>query len=111
MAAWLKLSKMAKASRHCASIQAAACLVLTCPDGMGRERVRSTAPSKSRSVISFQVQPAPRISQAPKPQAMKIHRSPQRGCPSAKMARAKPHQQGNSNNHVPMGRSARDRRR
>ena len=33
--------------------------------GIGRERVRSTLASRSRSVMSFQVQPAPRITKAP----------------------------------------------
>ena len=37
----------------------------TCPEGIGRERVRSTRASRSRSTMSFQVQPAPRIANAP----------------------------------------------
>ena len=38
---------------------------LTWPDGIGRERVRSTCASRSRSTMSFQVQPAPRMAKAP----------------------------------------------
>ena len=38
---------------------------LTCPDGIGRDRVRSTRASMSRSTRSFQVQPAPRMTMAP----------------------------------------------
>ena len=38
---------------------------LTWPDGIGRERVRSTRASMSRSTRSFQVQPAPRMAMAP----------------------------------------------
>ena len=33
--------------------------------GAGRERVRATCASRSRSTMSFQVQPAPRITNAP----------------------------------------------
>ena len=42
-----------------------ACATVTCPEGIGRERVRSTWPSRSRSTMSFQVQPAPRMANAP----------------------------------------------
>jgi len=84
---------------------------VTWPDGIGREAVRATDPSMSRSVMSFQVQPAPRIRTAPTPQPAAIHRSCQPACPSDSMASVSPHQQGSSNSHVPMGRSARDSRR
>src|ERR1700744_2616064 len=49
----------------CATRKASACFTLTCPAGIGRERVRSTLASRSRSVMSFQVQPAPRMAKAP----------------------------------------------
>ena len=63
-----KLRRIAKATSACATIQAAACRGVTCPDGSGRERVRATRASMSRSVRSFQVQPAPRIRTAPSAQ-------------------------------------------
>ena len=52
---------------------------------------------------------APRISIAPIPQATAIQRSCHAGR-SAIIASPIPHQQGKSSSHVPMGRSARDRR-
>jgi formate hydrogenlyase subunit 3/multisubunit Na+/H+ antiporter MnhD subunit len=83
-----------------------------CPEGSGRERVRATAASMSRSVRSFQVQPAPRIRKAPSVQPAAIQRSKGRKpAGSARAARARPHQQGMSRSQVPMGRSARERRR
>ena len=45
--------------------KANACFTLTCPAGSGRDRVRSTLASRSRSVMSFQVHPAPRMTKAP----------------------------------------------
>ncbi len=111
IAAGSKVSRMAKAISACAHIHATACVTDTAPEGMGRERVRATAPSMWRSVMSFQVQPAPRIRKAPMPQPAKIHASSHRACPSASMASVRPHQQGRSRSHVPMGRSARDSRR
>ena len=80
-----------------------------CPEGIGRERVRLTLASISRSVMSFHVQPAPRIRIAPSAQAMTIHRSRHAGA-SAIIASPTPHQQGSSSSHVPIGRSARDSR-
>ncbi len=53
--------------------------------------------------------PTSSISTAPTPQATAIHRSRQLGWPAI-IARPMPHQQGSSNSHVPIGRSARDRR-
>ena len=66
---------MQNAISACAHIQTSAPFTLTCPEGIGRERVRSTLPSKSLSLTSFQVQPAPRMSQAPMPQPAAIQRS------------------------------------
>ena len=111
MAAVLKVSRIARATSAWASIQAAACVGETCPEGIGRERVRSTAASILRSVMSFQVQPAPRIRKAPSALATKIHRSLSPARPSHSIASASPIQQGSSKSQVPMGRSARDRRR
>src|SRR3984957_7479486 len=50
----------------CTTRKTSACGTLTCPAGIGRDRVRSTLASRSRSVMSFQVQPAPRMAKAPK---------------------------------------------
>ena len=54
---------------------------LTCPDGIGRDRGARHRPSMSRSVMSFQVQPAPRISNAPiaQPDARSRDRSSRAG--------------------------------
>ncbi len=107
MAVVLNVNRIPNAINACAHIQITAPLRLTCPDGMGREAVRATDPSKSRSVMSFQVQPAPRINHAPRAHPIAIQASSARGWPSCNIANANPHQQGISNNHVPIGRSAR----
>ena len=75
IAAALKLNRMQAASATCAPIQITADFTDTCPEGIGRDLVRSTAPSNLRSVISFHVQPAPRIKKAPSPHPTKIHKS------------------------------------
>ncbi len=99
---------MQKARSDCATAQSSAWRAVTCPEGMGRDRVRATAPSKSRSVISFHVQPAPRISTAPIAQPATIHRSKSLGpAGSAAAASITPHQQGSRRSQVPMGLSAR----
>ena len=61
----LNCSNTAKPISACATRNASACLTPTCPAGIGRERVRSTLASRSRSVMSFQVQPAPRMTKEP----------------------------------------------
>ena len=61
-------------------------MTVTWPDGIGRERVRSTLPSRSRSTMSFQVQPAPRIAKAP----MKNSTTCQRFGPAVRRATGKP---------------------
>ena len=58
----------------------------------GLQRVRATAASNSRSVMSFQVQPAPRITAAPMVQPRKIHRSRQPN-PAGSAAAARPRPQ------------------
>ena len=60
--------------------------------------------------MSFQVQPAPRISQAPAAEAASTQaaRALQ---PTVAAASNAPHQQGSSSSQVPIGRSARDSRR
>ena len=73
MAAGLKVSRMPNASSACAQIHRIAAATLTCPAGMGRAAVRATEPSIPRSVMSFQVQPAPRMRNAPMAQPAKIH--------------------------------------
>ncbi len=66
---------MPKAISACRHIHSTAPVRVTWPEGSGRERVRATAASMSWSVRSFQVQPAPRISMAPMPQASAIQAS------------------------------------
>ncbi len=61
----LNCSSTARPTSACATRKPAAAWTLTCPDGIGRERVRSTLASRSRSTMSFQVQPAPRMAKAP----------------------------------------------
>jgi hypothetical protein len=75
MAAPLKVRRMQKASSDWITAQPRACRGVTCPEGIGRDLVRATAASKSRSVMSFQVQPAPRIRKAPMAQPTTIQPS------------------------------------
>ncbi len=91
-------------------MKASACFTLTWPEGIGRVAVRATLPSISRSVMSFQVQPAPRIAVAPMPNSTPYQISIQTGSPDPCPAMATPHQQGSSNSQVPIGRSQRARR-
>ncbi|MGY4329748.1 hypothetical protein ACVWWG_004165 [Bradyrhizobium sp. LB7.2] len=94
----------------CATMKASACFALTWPDGSGRERVRSTLSSRSRSVMSFQVQPAPRITKAPtKNRTMVSGRRPTSCAMPA--ASAADHQHGINRSQEPIGRSKRDKRR
>ena len=53
----------------CTTIQPSAPFTVPCPEGRGRDRVRATWASMSRSVMSFQVHPAPRMTKAPMAQA------------------------------------------
>src|SRR6267154_3028189 len=85
----------------------AACGTLTCPAGIGRERVRSTNASRSRSVMSFQVQPAPRMANAP----MKNSAMMRGNCPMSPAASAADHQHGISSSQDPIGRSRRESRK
>ena len=112
MASGGKLSRIRKAASAWATIQTSAWRGVTWREGSGRERVRATAASISRSVRSFQVQPAPRIRRAPIAQPAAIQRSKGRNpAGPASAASASPHQQGMSRSQVPIGRSARERRR
>ena len=61
----LNCNSTASPTSACATRKTPAACTLTCPDGIGRERVRSTMASRSRSTMSFQVQPAPRMAKAP----------------------------------------------
>ena len=91
----LKLIKTAKPISACRIRNKAACATLTWPDGIGRERVRSTLASRSRSTMSFQVQPAPRMAKAPmKNKAMCQGLGPRRCAATA--ASADDHQHGSS---------------
>ena len=82
-------------------------------DLSGRDRPRARAldrASRSRSVMSFQVQPAPRITKAPmKNSAQSQGRGRMSG--ATPVASAADHQHGISNSQEPIGRSKRDRRR
>ena len=91
--------------------QTSACFAVTWPEGIGRDAVRATLPSKSRSVMSFHVQPAPRIRKAPMPQPRMIQASKRLACPVENMASSVPQTHGRYSSHVPMGRSARLSRR
>ena len=64
----------------------------------------ATLASNSRSVTSFQVQPAPRMMTAPSPNSTKSSSRCQSAGPGAS---ARLHQHGNSRSHVPIGRSSR----
>ena len=83
---------------------------VTWPDGSGRLRVRSTRPSRSRSIRSFQAEPAPRMTIAPIQNSTRWTGSG-KGRPEAIAASAADHQQGRSRSHQPMGRSNRAIRR
>ena len=87
-----------------------ACGTLTAPDGIGRSTVRATLASNSLSVMSLNVQPAPRIPIAPMPNKRYSQRvSPKTSGVGVQLlvASAKDHQQGNNTSQVPMGRSKR----
>jgi hypothetical protein len=71
----LNCSRIAKPTSACATRKIAAALTLTWPDGIGRERVRATMASRLRSTMSFQVQPAPRITNAPTKKRTTCHGS------------------------------------
>ncbi len=106
----LNCTSTSRPTRACATRNAIAALTLTCPDGIGRERVRSTLASMSRSIRSFQVQPAPRITMAPIRNNNTCQGSgPQR--PAGIAASAADHQHGRSSSHHPIGRSSRVSRR
>ena len=82
---------------------------LTCPDGIGRSRVRSTLSSMSRSTMSLKVQPAPRITTAPIRHSASAHQlKPATGSRNAAMPSEKPH--GQNSSQKPIGRSQRARR-
>ena len=103
---WISTRNPTKA---CASMNMVACATVTCFDGIGRERVRSTSPSRSRSTRSFQVQPAPRIAKAPMKKRTMCHALGK--WPSRMPASPTDHQHGTSRSHEPIGRSSRARRR
>src|SRR6202047_2620235 len=106
----LNCSSTASPINACATRNASACGTLTCPAGIGRDRVRSTLASRSRSVMSFQVQPAPRMAKAPtKNSAMTRGNRPMLLAMAA--ASAADHQHGISNSQNPIGRSRRASRK
>src|SRR5581483_7805891 len=82
------------------------CVTLTWPDGIGRERVRSTFASRSRSVMSFQVQPAPRMAKAPMKNNAMSRGSGRSWC-AWPAASATDHQHGIKSSQEPIGRSSR----
>ena len=74
----VELSSTASPINACSTRKTAAAGTLTCPEAIGRERVRSTRRSRSRSTMSFQVQPAPRIAKAPTKNSKTCHASTSR---------------------------------
>jgi hypothetical protein len=110
MAKRLNCTSTSSPTSACATRNTLAARTLTCPDGIGRERVRSTLASMSRSTRSFQVQPAPRMTMAPTNSRTMCHGlGPQ--APPATAASADDLLHGNSNSHQPIGRSRRVSRR
>src|SRR3981189_23880 len=106
----LNCSSTARPTSACSTRNTTACGTLTCPAGIGRERVRSTNASRSRSVMSFQVQPAPRMANAPmKNSAMMTGNWLQSWMTPA--ASAADHQHGISSSQDPIGRSRRESRK
>jgi hypothetical protein len=73
---------------------------------MGRDRVRATLPSKSRSTMSLKVHPAPRMTMAPMRNSVS-RRTSGTPPPAATWASAIDHQPGSSKSHQPIGRSKR----
>ncbi len=69
----LNVISTAKPTSACNTRKTAAETTLTWPEGIGRERVRSTLASRSRSTMSFQVQPAPRMAKAPMKNRHEVH--------------------------------------
>ena len=61
----LNWNRMTEATSAWPTRKASASRAVTWPDGIGRERVRATFMSMSRSTMSLKVQPAPRINSAP----------------------------------------------
>jgi len=96
--------------RACRTRKASACLTLTWPAGIGRERVRSTLASRSRSVMSFQVQPAPRMTKAPMKNST-ITSGNDETSRAIAAASAADHQHGISSSQEPIGRSKRESRK
>ena len=106
----LNCSSTASPISACATRNTNACATLTCPAGIGRERVRSTLASRSRSVMSFQVQPAPRIDESADEEQRHVSGS-DLTWPDMPAASAADHQHGINNSHDPIGRSRRESRR
>ena len=106
----LNCSSTASPISACSTRKTSACDTLTWPAGIGRDRVRSTLASRSRSVMSFQVQPAPRITKAPMKNSTTTNANwlTSRATPAASAA---DHQHGISSSQDPIGRSKRASRR
>ena len=103
---WISTSKPTSA---CSSMKTVACATVTWPEGIGRERVRSTSPSRLRSTRSFQVQPAPRMAKAPMKNSTMCQRLG--NCSTRMPARPTDHQHGISSSQDPIGRSRRASRK
>ncbi len=106
----LNWSSTQSPTNACSTRNRSARFTLTWPAGIGRERVRSTIASRSRSVMSFQVQPAPRMAKAPRKNngIVSGNCETSRATPAASAA---DHQHGNSNSQEPIGRSSRESRK
>ena len=106
MAKVLNCNSTTNPNRSCRAKKTIAWRTLTWPLGIGRAAVRATRASKFRSTISLTVHPAPRMTSDPMTNKTSIFPSGHEGD-----AREMLHQQGSNNNQVPMGRSARAKRR
>mmetsp|Transcript_6878 Transcript_6878/g.13607 ORF Transcript_6878/g.13607 Transcript_6878/m.13607 type:complete len:206 (-) Transcript_6878:89-706(-) len=101
-----RLSEVSTASPavSCKPRKTSACCFVTVPAARGRVLVRSTLLSMSISHISLIVHPAPRITKAPIPNLVIIHRS---GKAPMGATIAMLQQHGQRSNHVPIGLSSR----
>ena len=108
---WGKETNTPKPTDICKPNHPTACGVVTSPLGNGRVLVRATEPSMSRSRMSFNVQPAPRIVYEPsvsRVTVVKVERSGG-GVESVERERNKEVNVGVNKRYVPIGRARRER--
>lgn len=85
-----------------------ACICVMCPAASGRLAVRITRASISRSIMSLNVQPAPRMTNAPRPNSA-ICEMGGKIVPWS-LASKRPQRHGKNKSQVPIGRSSRAKR-